>query len=74
MGAGGARATVISGSSFATLSILRGVGKDIRRGLAEAACNFLDVSVKLRSSCERRGIRDRCVSGDELGDDGGDGS
>ena len=52
---------------------LRGVGIDIRRGLTAAvdtACNFLDVSARLRSSFDRRGNRDFVISGD----DGGDGS
>ena len=73
IGAGGARGTVISDSGFCELLRLRGRGTDIRRGLTatvDVSCNFLDVSARLKSSFDRRGIRDLMSSGGE----GGDGS
>lgn len=79
IGAGGANAAVISVSEFFRISRVSGVGtdSDIRRGFAaddDAACSFLDDSVRARSSCDRRGRRDRVVFGEVLGDSGGDGN
>jgi hypothetical protein len=79
MGAGGANAAVISVPGFLGISRVRGVGteRDIRRGFEadeDAACSFLDDSVKTRSSWDRRGKRDRVVFGEVFGDSGGDGN
>lgn len=77
MGAGGAKATGIALVKGSVGFRLRGDGIDIRRGrgaAVDASCNFLDDSVKLRSSLDRRGKRDCVISGELFGDDGGDGS
>ena len=71
IGAGGASATVIWGLLLSSVSRVILDGIDIRRGLDEAICNFLDDSASVKSSFDRRGIRD--VFG-ERGEDGGDGS
>jgi hypothetical protein len=54
-----------------------GVGIEIRRGripVDEASCNFRDVSFKLKSSWDRRGIRDVANSGGVEGEEGGEGN
>ena len=72
MGAGGAKATVMSDSVLSRVPYVNAAGGiDIRRGLDEASCNFLEDSVSVISSFDRRGIRDVLV---EPGEDGGDGS